>query len=249
MKTFQGAKTKIFTVTNKRSPSPHWSFLLPKPEKKVFAFKSARALFVGQWFSTCGPEVESRTQGSRPRPKTQKKSEAKVKDSLSEDRHSRGQGQECSRPRPRTLAQVLSKKKKKIFTKIFQAISKKKKEKGLHINFSSDLHKKTFSKKFFKRSTKFLTIQKIVLSSSRGQANFRELEASRPRTSKCVLEDSTSAVSHRSILRWATEPFGKLNIWIKNVAFARLYLLFPRNRCKAEKDTVSGAKTFFLKIA
>ena len=44
--------------------------------------------------------MESRTQGSRPRPRTQKKSEAK--DSLSEDRHSRGQGQECSRPRPRT---------------------------------------------------------------------------------------------------------------------------------------------------
>ena len=35
---------------------------------------------------------------------------------------------------------------------------------------------------------------KIVLSSSRGQANFRGLEASRPkpRTSKCVLEDTTS---------------------------------------------------------
>ena len=46
------------------------------------------------------------------------------------------------------------KKKKKVFTKIFQAISKKKK-KGLHKNFSSNLHKKTFSKKFFKRSTKF----------------------------------------------------------------------------------------------
>ena len=29
------------------------------------------------------------------------------------------------------------------------------KKKGLHKNFSSDLHKKTFSKKFFKRSTKF----------------------------------------------------------------------------------------------
>ena len=87
-------------------------------------------------------EVESRTQGSRPRPRTQKKSEAKAKakDSLSEDRHSRGQGQECSRPRPRTKdtgASVLKKKsskiffkrsqkKKKVFTKIFQAISTKK---------------------------------------------------------------------------------------------------------------------------
>ena len=100
------------------------------------------------------PEVESRTQGSRPRPRTQKKSEAKAKDSLSEDRHSRGQGQECSRPRPRTKdtkPSALQKKKKKVFTKIFQA-----------------LHK-------------ILTFQKIVLSSSRGQANFRGLEASRPR--------------------------------------------------------------------
>ena len=32
---------------------------------------------------------------------------------------------------------------------------KKKKKKGLHKNFSSGLHKKTFSKKFFKRFTKF----------------------------------------------------------------------------------------------
>ena len=113
------------------------------------------------------PEVESRTQGSRPRPRTQKKSEAKAKDSLSEDRHSRGQGQECSRPRPRTKDTSASalQKKKKVFTKIFQAISTKKR---FPKNFSSAL--------------KILTIQKIVLSSSRGLANFRGLEASRPRT-------------------------------------------------------------------
>ena len=122
--------------------------------------------------------MESRTQGSRP--KTQKKSEAK--DSLSEDRHSRGQGQECSRPRPRTKvtsAIALQKKKKKVFRKNFQAISKKKK--GLHKNLSSDLLKKTSSKKVFQELHKILTIHKIVLSSSRGQANFRGLEASRPR--------------------------------------------------------------------
>ena len=50
--------------------------------------------------------------------------EAKAKDSLSEDRTSRGQGQECSRPRPRTEdtgASVLL--KKKVFKNIFQAIS------------------------------------------------------------------------------------------------------------------------------
>ena len=93
------------------------------------------------------------------------------------DRNARGQGQG-----PRTQAQVLS-KKKKVFTKIFQTISTKKR-----------------FLKIFQALHKILTIQKIVLSSSRGQANFRGLEASRPRptTSKCVLEakdvleDSTS---------------------------------------------------------
>ena len=110
------------------------------------------------------------------------------------DRNARGQGQG-----PRTQsASALQKKKKKVFTKIFQAISKKKKKKK----------KKRSSQKFFKRSSlknvfqkifqalhKILTFQKIVLSSSRGQANFRGLEASRPRprTSKSVLEDVLEA--------------------------------------------------------
>ena len=69
----------------------------------------------------------------------------------------------------------------------------KKKKKDLHKNFLGDLKKKKkkkSSQKFFKRSPqknvfqknfqalhKILTIQKIVLSSSRGQANFRGLEA------------------------------------------------------------------------
>ena len=59
--------------------------------------------------------LEAKTKGT-------KKYEAK--DSLSEDRTSRGQGQECLRPRPRTKdsgASVL--KKKKFFKKVFQAIS------------------------------------------------------------------------------------------------------------------------------
>ena len=81
----------------------------------------------------------------------------------------------------------LQKKKKKVFTKIFQAISTKKR-----------------FPKIFQALHKILTFQKIVLSSSRGQANFRGLEASRPRprtwplrprprTSKCVLEDVLEA--------------------------------------------------------
>ena len=74
---------------------------------------------------------------------------------------------------------------------------------------ASALQKKRSSQKFFKRSPqenaskkffqalhKILKIQKIVLSSGRGQANFRGLEASRPRTIKCVLEDSTSVKQH-----------------------------------------------------
>ena len=73
--------------------------------------------------------------------------------------------------------------------------SPKKKKQGLHKIFSGDLQKKRSSQKFFKRLPQknvfqkifqalheILTIQKIVLSSSRGQANFRGLEASRPRT-------------------------------------------------------------------
>ena len=126
--------------------------------------------------------MESKTQGSRPRPRTQKKSEAK--DSLFEDRHSRGQGQECSRPRPRTQAQVLS----------IEGDLKKKKKRSSQKFFKRSPQTNVFQK-IFQALHKILTIQKIVLSSSRGQASFRGLEASRPRprTSKCILEDVLEA--------------------------------------------------------
>ena len=116
-------------------------------------------------------------------------------------------------------AQVLSKKKKKkVFTKIFQAISKKKKKKK----------KKRSSQKFFKRSPlknvfqkifqplhKILTFQKIVLSSGRGQANFRGLEASRPRprTSKSVLEDVLEA---KDVLEDSTSGSKQVNGCLRN---------------------------------
>ena len=63
---------------------------------------------------------------------------------------------------------------KKIFAKIFQAISRKKR----------------FSKNFSGAPQTF-TNSKNSAVSSRGQGNFRGLEASRPkpRTSKCLLED------------------------------------------------------------
>ena len=89
---------------------------------------------------------------------------------------------------------------------------------------ASALEKKRSSQKFFRRSLqknvfqkifqalhKILTIQKIVLFSSRGQANFRGLEASRPkpRTSKCVLEDSTSGeyISLAELAFWSLHVF------------------------------------------
>ena len=70
------------------------------------------------------------------------------------NRNARGQGhkRKCS-------------PKKKVFTKIFQVISPK-----------------NVFQEIFQALHKILIIQKIVLSSSRGQANFRGLEASRPRT-------------------------------------------------------------------
>ena len=125
--------------------------------------------------------MESRTQGSRPRPRTQKNPRPRTAfprtDTLeAKDRNARGQGQGHKRK------------------------CSPKNKKGLHKNFSGDLQKnkkikKTSSQKFFKRSPRknvfqeifqaphnILTIQKIVLSSSRGRANFRGLEASSPRT-------------------------------------------------------------------
>ena len=82
--------------------------------------------------------------------------EAKAKDTKKIRGQGQGQpfrGQTLSRPRTKdTSASALQKKKKKVCTKIFQAISKKK---GLHKIFLGDLHKKTFSKTFLKRSSKF----------------------------------------------------------------------------------------------
>ena len=91
------------------------------------------------------------------------------------DRNARGQGQG-----PRTQSASALQKKKKVFTKIFQAISKKKKKRSSQKFFKRSPLKIVFQT-IFQALHKILTFQKIVLSSSRGQANFRGLEASRPR--------------------------------------------------------------------
>ena len=83
------------------------------------------------------------------------------------------------------------KKNKKVFTKIFQAISKKKKRSSQKF-FKRSPRKNAFQK-IFQPLHKILTFQKILLSSSRGQANFRGLEASRPRPKDLTFEAKAKA--------------------------------------------------------
>ena len=123
--------------------------------------------------------------------------EAKAKDTKKIRGQGQGQGQPfrgqtLSRPRTGMLEAKAKdqghkrkcspkKKKKKVFTKIFQAISKKKKKKRSSQKVFKRSPQKNVFQKIFQALRKILTIQKIVLSSSLGQANFRGLEASRPR--------------------------------------------------------------------
>ena len=156
--------------------------------------------------------MESRTQGSRPRPRPRPRTAFPRTDTLeAKDRNARGQGQG---PRTQSASALQKKKKKKRSSqKFFRRSPKKKKKKK---------KKKRSSQKFFKRSPrknafqkifqplhKILTFQKIVLSSSRGQANFRGLEASRPRprTSKSVLEDVLEA---KDVLEDSTSGYNRL---------------------------------------
>ena len=119
----------------------------------------------------------------------------------------RGQGWECSRPRTKDT---------------MQKCSPKNKINGLCTRFlrnAGDLKKKIFAHKFatFPQNSivkifflqvlwrvprrnniahnlgPFSTCHKIVLSSSRGQDIFEDLQGSRRRTSNCVLEDVLEA--------------------------------------------------------
>ena len=157
------------------------------------------------------PEVESRTQGSRPRPRTQKNSLARAM-----DKPSRSWG-------PWTQAQVFSKKRSSKNFYMQKGLQKPDRDRNWRVLseklivkakwnrlywksyskfFSGDLYlRKTkigfrkFSAKFLAFFNKISTVQKIVLSSSRVQGNFRGLEPlrPRPRASNCVLEDVLEA--------------------------------------------------------
>ena len=132
--------------------------------------------------------------------------EAKAKDTKKIRGQGQGQpfrGQTLSRPRTGMLEakakdqghkrKCSPKKKKKSSQKFFRRPQKKKKRSSQKF-FKRSPQKRVFQK-IFQALHKILIIQKLVLSSSRGQANFRGLEASRPRpsTSKCVLEDVLEA--------------------------------------------------------
>ena len=156
--------------------------------------------------------MESRTQGSRPRPRIQKNFKAKAM-----DRPSRGQDQGQG---PRTRRNYSP--KKKVFKNFFWA------KKVFKKFFSGDLYfrkpKKRSSQFFRKVSGVFqqnFNGSKIVLSSSRGQGNFRGLEASRPRTSKCVLEDVLEA---KDILEDSASGMKFVNGLVVNEANALHYL-------------------------
>ena len=121
------------------------------------------------------PEVESRTQGLRPRlrSRTQKNCRPRPKTAFprtdpleAKDRNAR-----CQSQGRRALAQVFSEKRS----------SKKLVRRS---------QKKEVFKIFFQAICKILNMQKIVLSSNRGQGKFRGFEASspKPRTLKFVLE-------------------------------------------------------------
>ena len=102
--------------------------------------------------------------------------EAKAKDTKKIRGQGQGQpfrGQTLLRPR----TGMLEAKVKDTNTSALQ----KKKKRSLQKFFKRSPLKNVFQK-IFQALHKILTFQKIVLSSSRGQANFRGLEASRPRT-------------------------------------------------------------------
>ena len=119
-------------------------------------------------------------------------------------------------------------------TQSASALKKKKKKRSSQKFFKRSPRKNVFQK-IFQPLHKILTFQKIVLSSSRGQANFRGLDASRPRprprtwpsrprprprTSKSVLEDVLEA---KDVLEDSTSA-DYLTILAKPCLFWRLRL-------------------------
>ena len=116
--------------------------------------------------------MESRTQGSRPT--TQKNPRPRPRTAFPRTDTLEAKGRNVRKAKDKGHKRKCSPKKKKVFTKIFQAISKKKRSSQ---KFFKRSPLKNVFQKIFQALHKILTFQKIVLSLSREQANFRELEA------------------------------------------------------------------------
>ena len=107
---------------------------------------------------------KARGQGHKKNPRPRPRTAFPRTDTLeAKDRNARGQGQG-----PRTQAQVLS--KKKVFSKIFQAISKKKKKKVFTKIFQAISTKKRFPKYFSSAPRNFNNSKNsVVLEPRTGQ--------------------------------------------------------------------------------
>ena len=154
-----------------------------------------------------------RTQRSRPRPRIQKKSKPRPRTALLRtDPLKAKAGMLGAKAKDhghrRKCVGVLQ---KNVFQNFLQAISKRRKQKS-----SSQI--------FCKVSIifqKILIIQKIVLSSSRGQGNFQGLKASRqktspwrPRTTKCVLEAKDVSKTPPLLLGFSVQTVAGLTVYM-----------------------------------
>ena len=161
--------------------SRDFGFRTRKPPRK-FGVKSGRSQlrlkYGKKYFIGRGGVEDTRLEAKakdtkknpRPRPRT---AFPRTNTLEAKDRNARGQGQGL-----RTQAQVLSKNKKRSSQKFFRRSPKKKRSSQ---KFFKRSPQKNVFLKIFQALHEILTVQKIVLSSSRGQANFRGLQASRPR--------------------------------------------------------------------
>ena len=109
-----------------------------------------------------------------------KKSEANVKDTPSVDKPSRGQGQECLKPRTKdTTPKCSPKKKEKVFAQKFANFPQNSSVQKFF--FASSLACSKTKLYYSYNLDPFSRSQKIVLSSSRGQSIFEDLPGLRPR--------------------------------------------------------------------
>ena len=135
-----------------------------------------------------------RTQGPRPRPRTQKNPRPRTAlpriDPLeAKNRNDRSQG-----PRTQRRSDLIKKRSSlRNFVNCLETSSVLQEETCLQ-NFFRKFSGVLQDKTKLVMTLIYFQLQKLVLSSSRGQGIFEDLQASRPRTLDCVFEDSTSGL-------------------------------------------------------